>query len=243
MGYFDLSREGTIIMDDHLMTWRLPLSRPVAGEAAQACEWNGEWEVQLQCISRGIKDVCPLLVFYPINKLPMKYIYNILELSTKWWILPNTFYDQRVFSSARPHPNKMRWTGQGFHVLKPFINISVVSISLAIQPWAQLGETEFPLASKGLISNGRMPGRSLGLLNGNPIHGWALQGCRGADSGGWTSGLVPLQQQKNTSYCLCRPKWRTLGHNMKNHCWICWLIIAQYIRKRPQSTKKHRELW
>lgn len=133
------------------MTWRLPLSWPDAGEAAQACEWNGEWEVQLQCISR-IKDVCPLLVFYPINKLPMKYIYNILELSTKWWIFPNIVLWPEGISLVPGH-TPIRWDElvKEFHVLKPLINISVVSISLAIQPWAQIRWNWVSFSSQALF--------------------------------------------------------------------------------------------
>ncbi len=40
------------------------------------------------------------------------------------------------------------------------------------QPWAKLGETELPLASKGVTSKGRMPGRSLALFIEWKPHPW-----------------------------------------------------------------------
>ena len=46
------------------------------------------------------------------------------------------------------------------------------------QPWAKLGETELPLASKGVTSKGWMPGRSLALFIERKPHPWL--GSRGA---------------------------------------------------------------
>ena len=204
MGWF-WSLAGGYHNHGHLMTWRLPLSRPDAGEAAQVCEWNGEWEVQLQCISRGIKDDCPPLVFYRINKLPMKYIYNILELSTKWWIFLNIDLCPEGISLVPGH-TPIRWDElvKEFHVLKSFL--IVVSISLAIQPWAQTRWNWVSFSFQG-------PYFPMGGCLVGHWHCWmetrSTAGlCRGA--------VVQILEGERQGLCLCSKKTLPIAFGAQN---------------------------